>query len=71
MISGIDIEDMKPDIQKRNATNHKGWVVEWYDVISGWTICHRCASKEHAIKSCLSWEAFWPNIEFRVYEEVT
>ena len=70
MISGVDIEDMKP-LSPIKATNHVGYGVQYLSKESGWQWCTFVfALEDMAKRACISLQEAYPGGEFRTYEVV-
>lgn len=62
VISGVDIEDMKPE----------QWTIDWLSTTSGkWEDMGVVASsREVAVKMVLIYKQLWPTLEYRIREGV-
>jgi hypothetical protein len=73
MISQTDIDDWDATQPERlKAVNHLGWGVEVFQYPVGWRWCSRMfPTKDEALEELMSyWKPFWPQYEFRVYEQL-
>jgi hypothetical protein len=70
MISGQDIEDMKPGVPEgQTAKNGIGWCVEIYMFSRGWVQYSKTfRTKEEAQAECDGLQEMWKSCEYRVYE---